>query len=153
MKQTNVWLCMVQYQFFMLMGKNLLNKFITFKKFIISKKFTIQNLFALIYFRKERSSGVFWHNTAETWIDILSSADNNVVESIVNFVSGSTKKFQVDAHFMSESGVIDVFFMLGPKPLDVLKQYTILTGTAPLPQVNEINIVKILLSSVISEIF
>ncbi|XP_070164073.1 neutral alpha-glucosidase AB isoform X1 [Polyergus mexicanus] len=83
---------------------------------------------------KERSSGIFWHNTAETWIDILSSADNNVVESIVNFVSGSTKKSQVDAHFMSESGVIDVFFMLGPKPLDVFKQYIVLTGTAPLPQ-------------------
>lgn len=56
------------------------------------------------------------------------------MESIVNFVSGS-KKSQVDAHFMSESGVIDIFFMLGPKPLDVFKQYTILTGTAPLPQV------------------
>ncbi|XP_015603638.1 neutral alpha-glucosidase AB [Cephus cinctus] len=83
---------------------------------------------------KERTSGVFWHNAAETWVDILSSADNNVVESIVSFVSGSTKKFQVDAHFMSESGVIDVFFMLGPKPLDVFRQYTILTGTAPLPQ-------------------
>ncbi|XP_032679832.1 neutral alpha-glucosidase AB isoform X2 [Odontomachus brunneus] len=83
---------------------------------------------------KERTSGVFWHNTAETWIDILSSADNNVVESIVNFVSRSNKKPQVDAHFMSESGVIDVFFMLGPKPFDVFKQYTTLTGTAPLPQ-------------------
>ncbi|XP_017888200.1 neutral alpha-glucosidase AB isoform X2 [Ceratina calcarata] len=82
---------------------------------------------------KERTTGIFWHNAAETWVDILSSADNNVVESIVNFVSGS-KKPQVDAHFMSESGVMDVFFMLGPKPLDVFKQYTVLTGTAPLPQ-------------------
>lgn len=83
---------------------------------------------------KERTTGVFWHNTAETWIDILSSADNNVVESIVNFVSGSAKKSQVDAHFMSENGIIDVFFLLGPQPMDVFKQYTTLTGTAPLPQ-------------------
>ncbi|XP_054006859.1 neutral alpha-glucosidase AB [Hylaeus anthracinus] len=83
---------------------------------------------------KDRTTGIFWHNVAETWIDILSSADNNVVENIVNLVSGSAKKSQVDAHFMSESGVIDVFFMLGPKPLDVFKQYTVLTGTAPLPQ-------------------
>ncbi|XP_015112799.1 neutral alpha-glucosidase AB [Diachasma alloeum] len=83
---------------------------------------------------KDRTTGVFWHNAAETWVDILSSADNNVVESIVNFVSGSVKKPQVDAHFMSESGVIDVFFLLGPKPLDAFRQYTILTGTAPLPQ-------------------
>jgi len=44
---------------------------------------------------------------------------------------------------MSESGVIDIFFMLGPKPLDVFRQYTVLTGTAPLPQVRRnINIVK-----------
>ncbi|XP_035721940.1 neutral alpha-glucosidase AB-like [Vespa mandarinia] len=83
---------------------------------------------------KEKTAGIFWHNAAETWIDILSSADNNVVESFVNFVSGSTKKSQVDVHFMSESGVIDVFFMLGPKPLDVFRQFTVLTGTAPLPQ-------------------
>ncbi|XP_066584343.1 neutral alpha-glucosidase AB isoform X2 [Prorops nasuta] len=84
---------------------------------------------------KERSAGIFWHNAAETWVDILSSTDNNVVESIVNFVSRSTKKSQVDAHFMSESGVIDVFFLLGPQPLDLFKQYAVLTGTAPLPQV------------------
>lgn len=84
--------------------------------------------------RKERTSGVFWNNAAETWVDILSSADNNVVESIVNLVTGS-KKSQVDAHFMSESGVIDVFFLLGPKPLDTFRQYALLTGTAPLPQV------------------
>lgn len=43
---------------------------------------------------KERSSAVFWHNTSETWVDILSSADNNVVDSIVNFVSDSIKKSQ-----------------------------------------------------------
>jgi alpha-glucosidase (family GH31 glycosyl hydrolase) len=30
---------------------------------------------------------------------------------------------------MSESGVIDVFFLLGPKPQDVFKQYASLTGT------------------------
>lgn len=83
---------------------------------------------------KDRTAGVFWHNAAETWVDIVSSADNNVVESIVSFVSGSVKNPQVDAHFISESGVIDVFFLLGPKPLDVFRQYTTLTGTAPLPQ-------------------
>ena len=58
-----------------------------------------------------------------------------MVESIVSYVSGTAKKPQVDAHFMSESGVIDVFFLLGPKPLDTFKQYTDLTGTGNLPQV------------------
>ncbi|KAK0168914.1 hypothetical protein PV327_002670 [Microctonus hyperodae] len=83
---------------------------------------------------KELTSGVFWHNAAETWVDIRSSTDNNVVESIVNFVSGGVKKPQVDAHFISESGVIDVFFLLGPSPLDTFRQYTTLTGVTPLPQ-------------------
>ncbi|XP_043279145.1 neutral alpha-glucosidase AB isoform X2 [Venturia canescens] len=82
----------------------------------------------------EKTSGIFWHNAAETWVDILSSADNNMVENIFSFVSGTTKKPQVDAHFMSESGVIDVFFLLGPKPLDTFRQYTDLTGTGNLPQ-------------------
>lgn len=102
----------------------------------VNEKMALYGAVPVLYAHgKERTSGIFWHNVAETWVDILSSADNNVVESIVNLVSGSGKKSQVDAHFMSESGVIDVFFMLGPKPLDVFKQYTTLTGTAPLPQI------------------
>ena len=37
---------------------------------------------------------------------------------------------------MSESGIIDVFFLLGPKPMDTFRQYTALTGTAHLPPVS-----------------
>ncbi|XP_014235159.1 neutral alpha-glucosidase AB isoform X1 [Trichogramma pretiosum] len=84
---------------------------------------------------KEKTSGVFWLNAAETWVDIVSSADNNVVESIVNFMSGTVKQSQVDAHFMSESGIIDVFFLMGPEPMDVFQQYAGLTGTANLPPI------------------
>lgn len=65
----------------------------------------------------------------------MSKGDQNVLSSIVNLVSGSNLKSEVDAHFMSESGIIDVFFLLGPSPDDVFKQYTSLTGTTPLPQV------------------
>lgn len=104
-------------------------------KYEINERMSLYGAVPVLYAHgKERTTGIFWHNAAETWVDILSSADNNVVESLVNFVSRSTKELQVDAHFMSEAGVIDVFFMLGPKPLDVFKQYTALTGTAPLPQ-------------------
>lgn len=81
----------------------------------------------------KESAGVFWLNTAETWIDIAKPDGENVVSSIVNLVSGSGQEPQVDAHFMSESGIVDVFFFLGPKPLDVFRQYSALTGSAPLP--------------------
>ena len=43
---------------------------------------------------------------------------------------------QIDAHWFSESGVIDVFLMLGPRPADVFRQYAALTGTTPLPPVH-----------------
>lgn len=35
---------------------------------------------------------------------------------------------------MSESGIIDAFILLGPKPLDTFQQYAKLTGTTNLPQ-------------------
>lgn len=79
------------------------------------------------------SAGIFWLNTAETWIDVAKPDGENVVSSLVNLVSGSGQEPQVDTHFMSESGIMDVFFFVGPKPLDVFRQYSALTGTAPLP--------------------
>jgi alpha 1,3-glucosidase len=36
---------------------------------------------------------------------------------------------------MSESGIIDMFFMFGPTPLDIFRQYALLTGTTNLPPV------------------
>lgn len=87
---------------------------------------------------KKNSVGVFWLNAAETWVDIAGVKGNtehtSVVESIVNLVSGSsTEKDIPRAHFISECGIIDFFIMLGPKPLDVTRQYSSLTGTTPLP--------------------
>jgi len=35
---------------------------------------------------------------------------------------------------MAETGVIDIFVMLGPRPHDVIRQFTGVTGRAPLPQ-------------------
>lgn len=59
-------------------------------------------------------------------------------------VSGSAQKDPLTAHFMSESGIVDAFVLLGPGPNDVFKQYTDLTGTAPLPQVitNKLLVIK-----------
>lgn len=80
------------------------------------------------------TAGVFWLNSAETWVDIYNrNSEKNVLSSIVNMVSGSDKE-PLAAHFMSESGIVDVFVLLGETPLNTFKQYTDLTGTAPLPQ-------------------
>lgn len=80
-----------------------------------------------------KTVGLFWLNTAETWVDVAGNSDENVVSSIVNYVSGGTKVAQVETHFMSESGIVDVFVLLGPKPHDVFKQYADLVGTSFLP--------------------
>ncbi|GIX67767.1 neutral alpha-glucosidase AB [Caerostris darwini] len=76
--------------------------------------------------------GMFWLNAAETWIDIEAPSNQGVVSSIVEFVKGSSLP-QRDTHWFSESGPINVFFLLGPGPKDVMYQYSKLTGTTPLP--------------------
>ncbi|RZC42685.1 Glyco hydro 31 and/or Gal mutarotas 2 domain containing protein [Asbolus verrucosus] len=63
------------------------------------------------------TAGVFLHNAAEQWIEINNQGN------------GSSQ-----AYFMVESGALDLFILLGPKPVDVVRQYTALTGTAHLPQ-------------------
>lgn len=88
------------------------------------------------------STGVFWLNAAETWVDVSRSASTltrDVMRSIVSFVSGRGDESRPnpgsssEVRFMSESGVIDAFLTLGPSPYDVIRQYSSLTGTAPLP--------------------
>lgn len=81
------------------------------------------------------TAGVYWQNPSETWVDIYNSdSKKNVMSSIVNFVSGTQNNVPPTANFMSESGILDAFILLGPKPLDAFRQYTALTGPAPIPQ-------------------
>lgn len=91
-----------------------------------------------VLFRPKNSVGVFWNNAAETWVDIKNSKDTNVVSSLVNLVSGNKVDNQIDVHFMSESGVFDLFVFMGPSIRDAVKQYAAITGPAPLPQVNNL---------------
>lgn len=53
---------------------------------------------------------------SETWIDIA-----------------HLEKTGVETHWISESGILDIFLLPGPTPEDVFAQYARLTGTAPLP--------------------
>jgi alpha 1,3-glucosidase len=62
------------------------------------------------------TSGVFWFNPTETFVDV----DDDDTDSKTS-------------HWMSESGVIDVFFLPGPGPQEFYSQYAKLTGTMPLP--------------------
>ncbi|VEU43012.1 unnamed protein product [Pseudo-nitzschia multistriata] len=67
---------------------------------------------------KTGTSGVFWFNPTETFVDINDDE------------SGSKT-----SHWMSESGIIDVFFIPGPTPKDLYRQYAKLTGFTPLPPI------------------
>ncbi|XP_065833509.1 neutral alpha-glucosidase AB-like isoform X2 [Oscarella lobularis] len=84
-----------------------------------------------------RSVGMFWHNAAETWIDISRSANNNNADSQGDVESqrdgDSGGGVQTSTHWISESGIIDLFVFFGPKPADVLRQYSALTGRSPIP--------------------
>ncbi|XP_037807600.1 neutral alpha-glucosidase AB [Lucilia sericata] len=103
-------------------------------EYLIDSKMALYGSVPVLYGHgAQRTAGVYWQNAAETWVDIY-TAETNVVSSIVKFVSGSRKVDPPAAHFMSESGIIDAFILMGPTPIDTFKQYTSLTGTANLPQ-------------------
>lgn len=63
------------------------------------------------------TTGFFWLNAAETWID----------------VDSSTRPGSVQTHWISESGIIDLFVLPGPTPRDVVSQYARVTGVGELP--------------------
>lgn len=66
---------------------------------------------------KTGTAGVFWFNPSETFVDIQDEPLH----------AGKT------SHWISESGVIDVFFIPGPTPSEFYRQYAKLTGLAALP--------------------
>lgn len=59
-------------------------------------------------------------------LSIFSS--QTVFGKMLDYVQGSSETPQTDVRWISESGIIDVFLMLGPTPNDVFSQYASLTG-------------------------
>lgn len=76
----------------------------------------------LIGHNARTTTGVLWLNAAETYVDIEDSVD------------ATTGKASKSSHWISESGVVDVYVVTGPTPEDMYRQYAELTGFAALPQ-------------------
>ncbi|XP_071832175.1 neutral alpha-glucosidase AB-like isoform X2 [Apostichopus japonicus] len=82
----------------------------------------------------DRTVGLFWLNAAETWIDITSNtADKSMFGRMMDYVKGDQEVPEMNTHWISESGIIDVFFLMGPKPYDIFSQYASLTGLPYMP--------------------
>ena len=75
--------------------------------------------------KKGSTVGVLWLNAAETWIDVIKQKENTL--------SFSTNKESTQTHWMSESGILDLFVFLGPNASWLYKNYGELTGYTPLP--------------------
>lgn len=55
---------------------------------------------------------------------------------MMDYVKGDQEVPEMNTHWISESGIIDVFFLMGPKPDDIFRQYASLTGPPYLPPVS-----------------
>ncbi|KAL2891098.1 Glucosidase 2 subunit alpha [Ceratocystis lukuohia] len=78
--------------------------------------------------RRGSTVGVFWLNAAETWVDVAKHTTTN------EMALGASARTTTSSHWISESGLMDLFVFLGPTPRDVLKSYGELTGFTALPQ-------------------
>jgi alpha 1,3-glucosidase len=69
----------------------------------------------LVGHRKGLTAGAFWMNPTETFVDLWRDGPST------------------SAHWISESGVVDLFLLPGPSPADVFRQMAVLTGKPALP--------------------
>ncbi|KAA3674246.1 alpha 1,3-glucosidase [Paragonimus westermani] len=78
--------------------------------------------------------GVFWHNPSETWVDIgyTDRPTDSFLSKIPRLFGKAPERF-ANTRWISETGVADVFIMLGRDPAAVAKAYLQLTGSTPLP--------------------
>ncbi|PIO66949.1 glycosyl hydrolase, family 31 [Teladorsagia circumcincta] len=83
----------------------------------------------IVAHKKNATVGALWLNAAETWIDTSSSVSSKgFFRSVLDKVMPGEEVPHFDAHFMSETGLIDIFFFGGPSPLDVQRQLSRITG-------------------------
>lgn len=86
--------------------------------------------------------GVFWLNSADTLIDIEKHTTTKPVtdawrktrtKSSSLSDAGPSQK-TTTTHWISESGILDLFIFLGPDTDTIYKQFSSLVGTTALPQ-------------------
>ncbi|KAG0328218.1 hypothetical protein BGZ99_005884 [Dissophora globulifera] len=84
---------------------------------------------------KNSTAAVFWMNAAETWIDVEKSAEDKS-SGLLSWIKGkkTLSTPTTKTHWISESGVLDLFVFLGPTQRDIFRQYSSLVGTTVLPQ-------------------
>uniref|UniRef100_A0A8D2JEM3 Glycoside hydrolase family 31 N-terminal domain-containing protein n=1 Tax=Varanus komodoensis TaxID=61221 RepID=A0A8D2JEM3_VARKO len=89
----------------------------------------------LLAHKPDRTIGIFWLNSSETLVEIATKATAKVSVALdsCSYVAKQRVVPQTNVHWMSESGIIDTFILMGPSPFDVFKQYAQLTGTQALP--------------------
>ncbi|KAK4741685.1 hypothetical protein SAY87_025273 [Trapa incisa] len=85
--------------------------------------------FMISHGKSRGTSGFFWLNAAEMQIDVLGAGWD--ADSGISFPSSGNR---IDTFWMTEAGIVDTFFFVGPGPKDVLRQYTTVTGTPAMPQ-------------------
>lgn len=86
-------------------------------EYLASSPMSLYGSIPLLHAHSKHSTvGVFNAVGSETWIDVLHPNPNSA-----------------QTHWISESGILDVFLLPGPTPEDVFAQYARLTGTPALP--------------------
>ncbi|EPE02720.1 glycoside hydrolase family 31 protein [Ophiostoma piceae UAMH 11346] len=99
-------------------------------EYILDSPMTLYGAIPFMQAHRQGSTvGVFWLNAAETWIDITKQKVKSNPMAL-----GAGAETDTQTHWMSESGLLDVFVFLGPTTQDVLKNYGELTGYTALPQ-------------------
>lgn len=86
----------------------------------------------VIAHNEKHTVAMLFLNPSETWVDV-ESPSAGMLSSMVGFVSNQKQDSKRETHWFSETGVLDVFFMVGPTPKQVAKQYAQITGVTALP--------------------
>ncbi|XP_077320961.1 neutral alpha-glucosidase C isoform X2 [Lithobates pipiens] len=101
---------------------------------VFDKMGTYGSVPLLLAHKPSYTCGIFWLNASETLVEINSKA---ALQSQLQSNSPDIRKQKavpkMDIRWMSESGIVDVFLLLGPMPQNVFNQYAQLTGTQILP--------------------